>query len=444
MKSSVAAGCFLLALLSTAGHAQFMEGTSAEGVSSLIGGKTIGFNVARTSLRFDYTGKFQKRSVEENNRSGGFTNWGTSLAGGNNENVAQLVKNGTFVPSASASAFLFRGWTIGREKSAALLDPLKSIEERLTVLDAKFFKDTLQPETARLIRRLTDPVKTTVQKAVDLQGDNIGGLIADLNDFAKEPTTTDKEKTELRNSVKVLRGLMANHRQFKERLALLESQKSVVEEYDNFLRLNPYKRVIVFGRAGLSATSFKFYDKLNATNFARSFRDTIFTAPFGELGVNLFTRSYLIFGLAAGFIRANTLQSGTPGTLTIESTSTDALGQTITTKRSITAYQGSYRQYGQGYVKGDMVVLLAASQRGTFALNPFFRYAYGSRAVIADQLTTGINGYFFNHQGKFLGGLYVQRTQNSPLLTGNGRAIEFGLRASYLLSTVFDTANPNP
>lgn len=446
-------GSLLLALVGVAAQAQFMEGTSAEGVSSLIGGKTVSFNLTKTSLRFDYTGKFQKRSAEEGNGTGGYTNWGMSLAGGNNETIAQLVQNGAFTPAASASAFVFRGWTIGREKSAQILQPLKQIGDELNDLDEAFFTKTIRAETNRLVRVLKDPARSEVQKAVDAQKDNIGALIADLNDIAKAPDTSPNDKTDIRTGVKNLEDLLASHRQDERYLSLRERQKSVNEEYTNFRRLNPYKRVVVYGRLGASATSFKYYTSLNASNFSQSFRDTVFTGPFGEVGVNLFTKSYLIFGLAGGFIRANTLQGSTPSTLTIERTVTDALGQTITTKRNVTAYPGLYRQYGQGYVKGDVVALLAASQRGTFALNPFFRYAFGAQNVLANQLTLGLNGFFFNHQGKFLGGLYVQRpyavnvtsqNRNGTTFTVNRQGLAFGLRASYLFSTLFDTANPNP
>ena len=453
MKPSTITSSFLLALVAVSGRAQFMEGTSAEGVSSLIGGKTVSFNLTKTSLRFDYAGKFEKRSAEERNGTRGYTNWGTSLVGGNAENIAQLVKNGTFVPSASASAFIFRGWTIGREKAAGILQPLKAIGDELNVLDEKFVKDTLQKETGRLVRSLTGATNVKVKDAVDRQKDNIGVLIADLNDIVKESTTTETEKIKIRDSINNLRNMLVKHQQYEKYLSLNERRKSVTEEYDNFRRLNPYKRVLIYGRLGVSATSFKFYESLNTTNFSQSFRDTVFTGPFGEAGVNLFTKSYLIFGLAAGFIRTNTLQGNTPSTLTIEKVSTDASGQTITSKRNVTAYQGVYRQYEQGYVKGDIIVLMAASQKGTFAINPFFRYAFGAKEVIANQLTTGINGYFFNHQGKFLGGLYAQRiysidvtsrNQNGTTFTVNRQGIEFGLRASYLFSTVFDVAKPNP
>ncbi|AQG78518.1 hypothetical protein [Spirosoma montaniterrae] len=443
----------LISLLTLPGQAQFMQGAAPEGVSSLIGGKTVSLDVNKTSLRFDYTGKFGKNAKGIKNKpySNSYLNWGLSLIGGNNNNIAQLITKGAFTPSGNASAFVFWGKTLNQTSRNQILDPLLNINQELKKIDRQFTID-INTEMNRLKNALVSSNASLQSKVNALANGfdgNLGALILDLRDLRQTDVQTAGATLQLDQTINRLTDIETAHRDNRERLELRERQQTIQQEYRDFDRLNPYKRIVVYARAGTSATKYKFYQTLNSQNFSRSFTDTLFNGHFGEIGVNLYSKSYLIWGLAAGLIRNNTLQGAAPEKIIIERTATDALGQTINTKQEVTAYQGRYIQYQQVYIKGDVVGLLPTSERGTFAINPFFRYAHVSDNTLPSSLRIGINGYFFNQKGGFLGGLYIERTYRFTSVNGNTFSVsrlglDFGLRASFLFSTVFDTARPNP
>lgn len=432
-------------------HGQFMAGTAAEGVSSLVGGKTLGFNLTKTSLRFDYTARFRNRPGEEEgvvNRH--FTNFGFSLTGGNSSNIAALVTKGVFTPAGSVSGFIFHGWTLNSAAQTKILDQKKQPQAELKKLRTDFFTKTIKPKLDVLKKKKLDPsVLPQVQTAITNQGDNVGGLVADLNDIANDPATPPADKAILKAAARDMDNAYKANEAGQQITDLKQRINAIQTDFENFRRLNPHKRIVLFARAGTSATNYKYYNSLHVADFSKSFRDTVFTGPFGEIGVNLYSRSYLIWGLAAGILRNNTLQDASPDKVAIERTQTDALGQRINSKQEVTAYRGTYKQYREAYVKGDVVVLLPTSERGTFAINPYFRYSLISDDIAPNSLRMGINGYFFNHKGKFLGGLYVERNYTFTNVSANTfsvtrQGLDFGLRASFLFSTVFDTDKPDP
>ena len=450
MKATVFFSVLLIGIYQVS-QAQFLADKSPEGVSSLIGGTSIGFDLTKTSLRFDYTGKFQPRSSELNNNRTSYTNWGGTLKGGNNNSIAQLIKDGSFEPSTSASAFIFRGWNLNQKKVNQILSPLNKVVPDLNKIDAEYARK-IKKETDQLVSSLSGPTKAEVKEVTDRFADDMSVLVGKLADIGKKSTVSTADKDRIVNSTRALNGLLAGFDTDARRNQLLDSQNAIQQQYKNFRRLNPYKRIVAYARLGTTATKFKYYQTLNTQNLSQSFSDTVFAGLFGELGVNYFTKSYLIFGLNVGYARANTLEDASPNTVTIQRVITDQIGQTVTTKRDITAYQGTFQQYGQFRVKGDAVALIPATQKGVLALNPYFRFATGANNIVADQIRLGINGYFFNQQGKFLGGLYIERNYAVEITSRSGnttsfsvtrQGLEFGIRAAYLLDTFLNTAKPN-
>ncbi len=422
-----------------------MRDNAPDGNSSIIGGTSVSFDVQKTTLQLDYTGKFGKRNATE------YWNWGASLSGGNSNRLALLLQNGSFMPSARISGFVFRGWDISRNK----VNDLKAEYDRAATAVVNYKENTqkawfdthLKPELFALIQQLPNAGATTHKTLEDIYSRRISaGIVLVLKLYKQAQLAAGPA---FRPQFDDLIALIDERiRAFNNQPALLDlvaQENDLRQRYFAFQSLNPVRRFLVYGRVGTAATGFTYAPQINPADLAGSFRDSLFTSPYVELGGNFYTRGYLIMGLNVGYGRVNSLQSVDPVEYKYQRVITGNDGQQLTTESTIKAYVGVPTQYNQFRVKADLIGLIPTGDRGTLALNPYIRYS--TTASSQNSWRYGLAGYYFNRKGGFLGGLYAERMLLVTDLGSNtfsvaAKGITLGLRASYLLDTVFNTTSP--
>lgn len=422
-----------------------MQDSAPDGNSSIIGGTSVSFDVQKTTLQLDYTGKFGKLGASE------YWNWGGSLSGGSSSRLALLVKNGSFVPSARVSGFVFRGWDISRKK----VNDLKTEYDQAATSVANYkenaqkswFDTHLKPNLFALIRQLPNLGATTHRTLEAIYISKLSaGITFVLRGYKQAQTAADPVSRPQFDDLIAL--IDEQIRAFNNQPALLDlvaQENDLRQRYFTFQSLNPVRRFLVYGRVGTAAAGFSYAPQINPANITGSFRDSLFTSPYVELGGNFYTRGYLIMGLNVGYGRVNSLQSVDPVEYKYQRVITGTDGQQLTTESTIKAYEGIPTQYNQFRVKADLIGLIPTGDRGTLALNPYVRFS--TMATSQSSWRYGLSGYYFNRKGGFLGGIYAERTLLITDLSANtfsvvSKGITLGLRASYLLDTVFNTASP--
>ncbi|MBC3788780.1 hypothetical protein [Spirosoma utsteinense] len=423
------------------GFGQFMQDNAPDGNSSLIGGTSIGFDVQKTTLQVDYTGKIRKP---------GSLNWGASLSGGNSNRLAQLLQHGSFVPSARISGFVFRNWDVNRKKTNDLKDVLLSSSKAVATFregQKAWFDKHLKAELVREIKKLPNVAPTTHATLEALYTNRINAGITFVRKAYKQVQDAAPlaVKPLLDPLLDLIDDRIGTFNTQPSLLALEAVAKADSQRYFTFQKLNPVRRFLVYGRAGVAATGFSYFPGINAADIAGSFRDSLFTSPYVELGGNFYTRGYIIMGLNVGYGRVNTLQNVSPVTYTYQRVINGAGGQQLTSEQEIQAYAGTPTQYGQFRVKADFIGLIPTGDRGTLALNPYLRFS--TSATPQNRWRYGVAGYYFNRKGGFMGGLYAERTYIVTQLSANTfttetKGISLGIRASYLLDTIFNTEKP--
>lgn len=433
--------------ISLPGMAQFMQDNAPDGNSSIIGGTTVSFDVQKTTLQLDYTGKFGKPGISANAQ---YWNWGASLSGGNSNRLAQLLQNGTFTPSARISGFVFHGWDVGRKKLNDVQTDFNSASaDVVNFRDANqkvWFDVNLKPTLFAEIQQLANSAPTSHTALETIYTKNILlGIALVLNRYQRAQATADPAlKSQFDAILALIADKMDTFNKQPIMQDLLEREELMRQRYFTFQSLNPVRRFLVYGRVGTSATGFSYLPSINPANIAGSFKDSLFTSPYAEIGGNFYTRGYLIMGLNAGYGRVNTLQNTDPVSYDYQVVTNGPNGQQLTTKRELKAYEGTPTQYDQLRVKADLIALLPTGNRGTLALNPYVRFLTGGSAT--NSWRYGLAGYYFNRKGGFMGGIYAERTllvteisRNTFSLSTN--RISVGIRASYLLDTVFNAGN---
>ena len=419
-----------------------MRDNAPDGNSSIIGGTSVSFDVQKTTLQLDYTGKFGKRGATE------YWNWGASLYGGNSNRLALLLQNGAFTPSARVSGFVFRGWDVSRRKSTDVRDAFEAASAAVSGFrdtQKTWFDSNLRPDLFAAIRRLpdTDPTKHQTLEAIyttKIQA----GIILVLRAYEQAQKSANPAFKNQFNTIIDL--VKAKSAAFDAELSALAAEEEAVrQQYFHFQSLNPVRRFLVYGRVGTAATGFTYAPQINPADIVGSFKDSLFTSPYLEIGGNFYTRGFLIMGLNVGYGRINSLQSIDPAEYKYQRVITGNNGQQLTTETTIKAYDGVPTQYNQFRVKADLIGLIPTGDRGTLALNPYIRFS--TTASSQNSWRYGLAGYYFNRKGGFLGGLYAERTLlvtdlNSNTFSVISKGITLGLRASYLLDTVFSTASP--
>lgn len=422
--------------------AQFMRDNAPDGNSSLIGGTTVSFDVQKTTLQVDYTGKLGRRRAPTGNP---YWNWGASLSGGNSNNVAQLLQDGSFTPSARVAGFVFHGWNGHESGVDDVKDAYNEASDDVFLFRAgqqTWFEINLVPDLSVQINRLPPTDRDAAQALYNDRIDKGITLVVIAYRQAQKQAPAAR-KPIFADIIALITEKMA---QFNQQLTQLELKAETArQQYFDFQRQNPVRRFLVYGRAGVEAAGFSYFSRISPADIAGSFRDSLFTSPYIEVGGNLYARGYLIMGLNVGYGRVNTLQNSSPVVYKYRAVINGDGGQQLTSEREIRAYAGVPTQYGQFRVKADLIGLIPAGDRGTLALHPYVRFSTG--ATTQNRWRYGIAGYYFNRKGGFMGGLYAERTylvtQTAPnTRTVDAKGISLGLRAAYLLDSVFNVAKP--
>lgn len=423
------------------GFGQFMQDNAPDGNSSLIGGTTVAFDVQKTTLQLDYTGKFRKSA---------FLNWGASLSGGNSNRLAQLLQQGSFVPTARIAGFVFHSWDADRKKTNDLQDVLIGSSAAIVTFkkgQKAWFDRELKDDLVREIKKLPNVAPTAHAALEALYTARINAGITFVRRAYKQAQEAAPvaAKPLFDPLLDLIDDRISAFNTQPSLLALEAVAKADSQDYFRFQSLNPVRRFLVYGRVGVAATGFSYFPRINAADISGSFRDSLFTSPYVEVGGNFYTRGYLIMGLNVGYGRVNTLQNASPVTYTYQTVINGAGGQQLTSEQEIKAYAGTPTQYGQFRVKADFIGLIPTGDRGTLALNPYLRFS--TSATPQNRWRYGVAGYYFNRKGGFMGGLYAERTYIVTQLSPNtfsteATGLSLGIRASYLLDTMFNTEKP--
>lgn len=421
-----------------------MRDNAPDGNSSIIGGTSVSFDVQKTTLQLDYMGKLGKRDTSK------YLNWGASLSGGSSSRLALLLKNGSFVPSARVSIFVSQGWDVSRKK----VNDLKTEYDQAATAVVNYKENTqrtwfdthLKSDLFALIRQLPDPDKKTHERLQAIYSQKISaGITLVLRGYKQAQLAAGPAfRSQFDEMIALIDEQILAFNNQPALLDLIAQENDLRQRYFTFQSLNPVRRFLVYVRVGTAATGFSYAPQINPADLAGSFKDSLFTSPYAEIGGNFYTRGFLIMGLNVGYGRVSSLQSVDPVEYRYQRVITGNDGQQLTTESTIKAYAGVPTQYNQFRVKADLIGLIPTGDRGTLALNPYIRYS--TTASSQSSWRYGLAGYYFNRKGGFLGGLYAERTLLVTNLSANtfsvmAKGITVGLRASYLLDTVFNTAS---
>lgn len=196
-------------------------------------------------------------------------------------------------------------------------------------------------------------------------------------------------------------------------------------------------RILLYSRATLQASQFK-YDRGNSFTSIRSrFVDTSHIRPKIEFGASMRLGNSVLLGALVGTGKENNQSALSRSVYKYETDDPNLPGLKQT--KDITAYSGAYGTYSNTNIYWDVLYFHTLNETNYFCPALYFRSNLsGDKSMKQNNSVLGVSFNFLNVEtGKFLGGIYVQ---NNDLANkqdaGIDKRIDFGLIARFTFDTI--------
>ena len=225
-------------------------------------------------------------------------------------------------------------------------------------------------------------------------------------------------------------------------------RKNYADQRRGLLTTN-YYRITVFAFGNINASAFKHFEKLDTSDFAKSFRDVNFMGGSFGLGVNAEWKIFRI-GITYSYELTNNFPTLKSTDYVVTSVFSNQ-NQKLSSEDKLTAYSGEYGEVEINELNLDLIINVALNkERSNYVLiNPYLHGTLFSRntALLPNITSVGTGFYFFRKDSKFLGGLYVElpdvnntMEKRKPVEKQNlrpaNKRLTFGLSAKMSLSAI--------
>ncbi|WP_294823232.1 hypothetical protein [uncultured Flavobacterium sp.] len=373
---------------------------NAEGESTIfMKGSSIGLDIGKTQLSFGIN-NLQQALTHNHNYIGG-----VSVKGENKEGLANLFKEGNFVPAASLEGFIGGRISFGEKK--------ESIEDRSRI-NAKLEKFDRQR-----IDECRNLIVTGVIASTSLSQEASDKLIKSVEPsifrFKEVRTVIDAVKP-LASDTDALKEWTLLSNGFDDFKKDYEAKRKEVQEsrdvgWSQFARKG-FTEILAFGYGGITGSEFKRFIAFELTDLSKSFIDESFRGGRGGAGINIHHGSFT-FGVTYGYLKTNNYALLTKKEYSLKqtATSTAQAGQTLTEEKKVTAFSGNYGEVEFNELNIDVIYNLRLDEQANYLLiNPYMKSQLMSRnsAILPNSTNLGIGCYFFKSSGAFIGGFYTE------------------------------------
>lgn len=384
----------LLALLASVSMAGQGVTKTAEGESTIVmKGGSIGLDLTKTQLTFGLN-NFQQTI------GGNFEFlYGGSAKAENKEGIANLFSKGDFVPAASLDALA--GFSFSNGVSGEYEEALDAIAKRKTKLETEFPKKLRMQITndinqAKLPQDIKDKFLKGVATVVDITTAN-----AYKAKLVSDNALQQKELKDIANNIDDF---------IKKYTAENNLITEITADAGNGVASKGYYQVMLFGYGGIQGSEFKRFTAFDTINLSNSFIDESYRG--GRFGAGLNAQCGILrFGITYGYYKTSNFARLTKKNYTWERTETQG-SQTVTEKKEISAYTGTYGEVEVNELNYDVIVNigLGTKNKSHLLINPYVRSQLMSRnaSLLPNSTNIGCGFYFFKDSGKFLGGFYTE------------------------------------
>ncbi len=396
-------------------HGQVVN-QDAEGKSTILfPGGTIGIEIGETALTFNfmniqYNTEDAKKGNDENSPKGFI--WGVNARAENKTGIGKLFDSGKVVPGSSFLVTLGYLWENKKymdmarwENSTeqAIWENLK--EEERSIRAEKKLQSIEKYNEGKLLSLLKNISKTSdiailkrqIQQYLPAEdSDEKLKAFQEKPDDSKLKEITDK----IINDVKSLSKEIENN---DIKLDGIKKDRIAIKKSFS------YKRLALFTRIGINAGSFKSYTPSESSALKDQFKKIEYSSFSIQIGANLQLIKGMLLGFAAGFQKANNLESLKKREFTLNTTQSSE-NQKLVEEEKIIAYSGEFKKFDRIDIDSDIVGFVKVGETHVMTPYGYFRWRIpiGTGDSFANTMNVGIGGNFFTEKGKHLGGLFLE------------------------------------
>lgn len=387
--------------------------------------------------------------------------WGLQGSAASKSGLAGIINAGSLVPEGSFLAS--GGITITRNRDPKFNATQQTLD---AVYDARAKGITAMAEELDAIE---ESFNTRVASSTLISGDLSAAItnifqtkgttqLADAVDALSREQKDAAVKTELNTLASDLRIALTSYQ------AIRQLSAKQVERYRDQVRRSFWReRHLVYGSLGGSASSFSYLSNQTlTTNFNDRFEKKKLESVRWSVGYNYQKAGNTVVGLningqkvdnfsdltATEYTISNTTQINSATAIQTQPTASTTVTQKIDDKQIITGYSGDYQVAFQTSINADLVKFYKGTEtsQGVVAINYYARWLLSSRpSVIPSTFTLGLGTYFFQNNGAFLGGLYIElpditnqaeKLKSTPTFKPFYNRISFGVVTKFSISSI--------
>jgi len=373
---------------------------TGEGESSILLPTTnFGFDIGKASLSFK-TNNFPQSKLNPNGII-----WGLNASGKNNEGLSTVFSGSEIVPSSSMSALLGYSFSNSDEISADYTSMYaKELKDSINSLSSSF-RQSFDTEIITKIYELeSDTAKKYILSKV------VPALKVNLNKYEKlEKLLNDmsQDKTLLpviSSSASTLYSYMKDNQTWKNIKDLKIKLKSGIDNLES----KEYWKLTFYGHLGIQGEKFNIFKGWDSTNIENSFKKETFRGSSKGFGINYLFNSKWIAGFKFTYQETNNLDklSTNDYKVTTSYTQNTSVG---TTQISKTAYPDKYKLAYLNRYDFDLIRYINIDENNVIIADLYLRINESTNEEsLVSYKDVGLSSSFFNKNGKFIGGVYIE------------------------------------
>ncbi len=371
-------------------HSQSLT-QSAEGKSTVIlKGSAISIDIGKTELNLGLNNLLYSIGAKSKFIYGG------NIRAKNEEGIGNLFSEGYLVPAGSINGFLGYSKSNGNPPGK-----LQKLENELNIYIYEFKEKFKEVIKASIYENIKDDTLIIYRDTLLILL-NEDGMNSRLDKYI------EKEKYKNNEGVKRVKCDIDN---LKKEYNIYSDYKqkqidSITEEYLK----NIYHQFIIFGFGGIDAINFKHFTHFDTVKLSNSFDNVYFRGGNVGLGINL-QYGLFQFGSTYSYKKTNNFKLLTNKEYTLKQTRTNGI-QTLIDEKKISSYIGDYGEVEINELNFDFIFNLRLDEKATnhILINPYLRAQLFSRNenLLPNKVDLGCGFYFFQQNGSFLGGVYVE------------------------------------
>jgi len=426
--------------------AQFQGITQgAEGTSTIpVRGSTVGFDLTKTDLSLSANNL--AKASQKNTASPILS---STIKVKNNDGIGSLFSGGNIVAEGNLNGLI--GITlpdISRNATSAFTKRYNNLDNHYLGLEVSMRAQIVTKITA-LINSLLPSIsnltqRTNAQNELNNLWSTLTNRENEYYDAIKNLTPSDPQVVHVYSKVKTYALTLQN-----EYSSLYQEHQAKLQhlhlEYSNI----NYSRLSIFGYGGITALEFKVFDGFNLNDPSKSFSDIKERSGNIGLGIN-YQHNAMWLGITYSYEDSNNLSELKKKEYSIKTTIIkDSIS--LTQEDKFSAYTGTFsRHIRKNQFNVDLIfrINLDDEYKNFLLLNPYVRASVlsGNTELLTNKTNVGLGCYFFQQNGKFNGGFYVELPdvnnnieKKKPALEQNIQPplmkLTFGIVAKYTLGT---------